>query len=66
MQIKFAVSDLDSLLHRLAVVNARIHELTDEEGNLLSERREIMELITRERLGQAKRTTWTPDDGYTS
>ncbi len=64
MEHRVTISNLDTLFHRLAVVNAKLHEVTDEQGNLSRERREIMELITRERLGQGQKVVWKPGDRY--
>lgn len=50
---QFAVPALETLFYRLAMVNARLQEMNVEEVTLLQERREIMELITRARLGSA-------------
>ncbi len=66
MDHRIAVSHLDTLFHRLAVVNARLHKVTDEEGHLFNERREIMELISRERLGQSQQIVWKPGNRFTA
>ncbi len=55
-------SQLDTLFHRLAVVNAKLHETCDDKETLSKERFKIMELITRERLGQSHRVLWRSDE----
>ena len=64
MESQVKVSNLDSLFHRLAVVNAKLHESDADDGRLFKERREIMDLMTRERLGQAQQIVWKPGDRY--
>ncbi len=66
MEHRVAISNLDTLFHRLAVVNAQLHAVTDKEGRLFKERREIMELISRERLGQSQQIVWKPGDRFTA
>lgn len=56
-------ADLDVLMHRLAVVNARLSERFCEEATLRQERGELMELIARQRVGQLQHHVWTDKDG---
>ncbi len=58
MNSKETASSFDVLMQQLALVNARLQGTPKNHEAVYLEREEIMELIARDRLGQARQLVW--------